>query len=149
MCVQHACCNPFNHAVLYRHPALSSPALKPTVALAINDLVLYWHFTKFKVGVRIIHCPTQSMLQCQALVEWVSGSHPASHYAFGTAGHWQNKNYPYPPYQGLTLGDGILRNLDMENKYWWVWLGIGVNLAYILLMNMIIIICLAYLPGES
>ena len=36
----------------------------------------------------------------------------------------------------------------MENKYWWVWLGIGVNLAYILLMNVIIIICLAYLPGE-
>lgn len=37
----------------------------------------------------------------------------------------------------------------MENKYWWVWLGIGVNLAYILLMNVIIVICLAYLPGES
>ena len=36
----------------------------------------------------------------------------------------------------------------MENEYWWVWLGIGVNLAYILLMNAIIIICLAYLPGE-
>ncbi|KAL3160198.1 hypothetical protein ABBQ32_010959 [Trebouxia sp. C0010 RCD-2024] len=64
-----------------------------------------------------------------------------------SGGHWQNKNYPYPPYQGLTLGDGILRNLDMENKYWWVWLGIGVNLAYILLMNMIIIVCLAYLPA--
>ena len=37
----------------------------------------------------------------------------------------------------------------MENEYWWVWLGIGVNLAYILLMNVIIIICLAYLPGKS
>lgn len=37
----------------------------------------------------------------------------------------------------------------MENEYWWVWLGIGVNLAYIFLMNAIIIICLAYLPGES
>lgn len=64
-------------------------------------------------------------------------------------GHWQNKPYPYAPYQGLTLGDGILRSLDMENEYWWVWLGIGVNLAYIFLMNVIIIICLAYLPGES
>ena len=39
--------------------------------------------------------------------------------------------------------------MDMENEYWWVWLGIGVNLAYILLMNVVIIICLAYLPGES
>ena len=67
---------------------------------------------------------------------------------FGTADHWQNKGYPYPPYQVLTLGDGILRGLDMENEYWWVWLGIGVNLAYILLMNVVIIICLAYLPGE-
>ena len=65
------------------------------------------------------------------------------------AGHWQNKPYTYAPYQDLTLGDGILLGLDMENKYWWVWLGIGVNLAYILLMNVIIIICLAYLPGES
>ena len=37
----------------------------------------------------------------------------------------------------------------MENEYWWVWLGIGVNLAYILLMNFMIIICLAYLPGRS
>ncbi len=61
--------------------------------------------------------------------------------------HWQNKPYPYPIYGGMTLGDGILAGLDMENRYWWVWLGIGVNLAYILLMNVIIVICLAYLPG--
>ncbi|KAL0051690.1 hypothetical protein WJX82_000289 [Trebouxia sp. C0006] len=61
--------------------------------------------------------------------------------------HWQNKPYPYPIYGGMTLGDGILAGLDMENKYWWVWLGIGVNVAYILLMNVIIIICLAYLPA--
>ncbi len=47
----------------------------------------------------------------------------------------------------MTLGDGILTGLDMENKYWWVWLGIGVNVAYIFLLNMIIIVCLAYLPG--
>ena len=70
-------------------------------------------------------------------------------FAGSHAGHWQNKPYPYAPYQGLTLGDGILRGLDMENEYWWVWLGIGVNLAYILLMNVMIIICLAYLPGNS
>ena len=49
--------------------------------------------------------------------------------------HWQNKPYPYPIYGGMTLGDGILAGLDMENRYWWVWLGIGVNLAYILLMK--------------
>lgn len=61
--------------------------------------------------------------------------------------HWQNKAYPYPIYAGRTLGDGILAGYDMENEYWWVWLGIGVNLAYILLMNIIIIFCLAYLPG--
>ena len=61
--------------------------------------------------------------------------------------HWQNKAYPYPIYAGRTLGDGILAGYDMENEYWWVWLGIGVNLAYILLMNVIIIFCLAYLPG--
>lgn len=36
----------------------------------------------------------------------------------------------------------------MENKYWWVWLGIGVNLFYIVFINILIIICLAYLPGE-
>lgn len=63
--------------------------------------------------------------------------------------HWQNKPYPYAPYQDLTLGTGILTGLDMENEYWWVWLGIGVNLFYIVFMNVIIIICLAYLPGMS
>ena len=35
----------------------------------------------------------------------------------------------------------------MSTQYWWCWLGIAVNLAYILLLNGIIILCLALLPA--
>ena len=35
----------------------------------------------------------------------------------------------------------------MSTEYWWCWLGIAVNLAYILLLNGIIILCLAFLPA--
>ncbi len=63
------------------------------------------------------------------------------------AGHWQNKPYPYAPYQGRTLGDGTLLSLDMSTDYYWCWIGIGVNLAYILLLNGIIVLCLAFLPA--
>lgn len=35
----------------------------------------------------------------------------------------------------------------MSTEYWWCWVGIAVNLAYILLLNGIIILCLAFLPA--
>ena len=35
----------------------------------------------------------------------------------------------------------------MSTEYWWCWLGVAVNLAYILLLNGIIILCLAFLPA--
>lgn len=65
----------------------------------------------------------------------------------GAAGHWQNKPYPYAPYQDHTLGDGVLLSLNMSTKYYWCWIGIGVNLAYIVLLNAIIVLCLAFLPA--
>ena len=86
-------------------------------------------------------------LCCRPLY-WHNKPHPYYSVSDDTAaGHWQNKPYPYAPYQDLTLGDGILTGLDMSNEYWWVWLGVGVNLAYVFLMNVMIVICLAYLPG--
>ena len=41
----------------------------------------------------------------------------------------------------------MLLSLDMPTDYWWCWLGVAVNLAYILLLNGIIILCLAFLPA--
>ena len=71
--------------------------------------------------------------------------------ALCTVGHWQNKPYPYPPYQDRTLGDGILMSLDMHTDYWWCWLGLGVNLAYIFLFFALNVLFLAILPpyGEN
>ena len=63
------------------------------------------------------------------------------------AGHWQNKPFPYPPYQDRTLGDGTLLGLDMSTDYYWCWIGLGVNLAYILLLNAMIVTLLAFLPA--
>lgn len=62
------------------------------------------------------------------------------------AGHWQNKAYPYGG-AGLTLGDGILQSIGMPVNYWWCWLAIGVSIAYILLLNAVIVILLTILPG--
>lgn len=45
------------------------------------------------------------------------------------------------------MGDGVLLSLDMSTDYWWCWLGIAVNLAYILLLNGLIILLLAVLPA--
>lgn len=67
--------------------------------------------------------------------------------ASATAGHWQNKPYPYAPYLGRTLGDGTLLGLDMSTDYYWCWIGIGVSLAYILLLNAMIVLLLAFLPA--
>ncbi|KAL0021570.1 hypothetical protein WJX77_010078 [Trebouxia sp. C0004] len=64
-----------------------------------------------------------------------------------TGGHWQNKPFPYAPYQGRTLGDGTLLGLDMSTDYYWCWIGLGVNLAYILLLNAMIVALLAFLPA--
>ena len=61
------------------------------------------------------------------------------------AGHWQNKPYPYAT--GETLGDGILGSLGQSTHYYWCWIAIGVCLAYILLLNIIIVILLTVLPG--
>lgn len=65
---------------------------------------------------------------------------------FCMAGHWQNKPYPYAPYQAETLGNGILMGLDMGTEYWWCWLALGVNLAYIFLLNGVLVLCLTFLP---
>lgn len=62
------------------------------------------------------------------------------------AGHWQNKLYPYGA-TGQTLGDGILQSIGMPVDYWWCWLAIGVSIAYILLLNAVIVILLTVLPG--
>lgn len=62
------------------------------------------------------------------------------------AGHWQNKAYPYAA--GETLGDGILGTLGQPIHYWWCWLAIGVCIAYILLLNVVIVILLTILPGQ-
>lgn len=70
----------------------------------------------------------------------VKGGHGLS------AGHWQNKLYPYGG-TGQTLGDGIMRSIDLPVDYWWCWLAIGVCIAYILLLNVIIVVLLTVLPG--
>ena len=61
-----------------------------------------------------------------------------------SAGHWQNKPFPYGT--GETLGDGILHSIGMSTHYWWCWLAIGVCLAYIAVMNLIIVVLLTILP---
>ena len=73
---------------------------------------------------------------------WLVYLHVDSH-----AGHWQDKQYPSAPYLGHTLGDGVLLSLDMSSHYWWCWVGIAVGLAYILLLNVTLILCLAFLPA--
>ncbi len=62
------------------------------------------------------------------------------------AGHWQNKLYPYGSTD--TLGDGILLSIGQPTHYWWCWLAIGVCIAYILLLNIVIVILLTILPGK-
>ncbi len=62
-------------------------------------------------------------------------------------GHWQNKPFPYAPYQDRTLGDGTLLGLDMSTDYYWCWIGLGFNLAYIFLLNAMIVTLLAFLPA--
>ena len=69
------------------------------------------------------------------------------------ADHWQgSKTYPYAqgPFAAgeQTLGDGILHQLAQTTHYWWCWLAIGVTLAYIFLLNVLIVMFLAVLPRE-
>ncbi|KAL0018676.1 hypothetical protein WJX77_002041 [Trebouxia sp. C0004] len=68
-----------------------------------------------------------------------------------TANHWQgSKLYPYAqgpfPRNSQTLGDGMLHQLSQTTHYWWCWLAIGVTIAYILLLNVLIVILLTILP---
>ena len=37
--------------------------------------------------------------------------------------------------------------MDMEPDYWWCWLGIGINLAYIVMLNVLFMLFLAFLPA--
>ena len=66
---------------------------------------------------------------------------------FGHIGHWQSKPYPYAPYSDRTLGDGILLSYNMSTEYWWCWVGLAVNLAYIFFLNALIMLCLTFLPA--
>lgn len=34
----------------------------------------------------------------------------------------------------------------MSTDYWWCWLALGVNLAYIFLLNGVLVLCLSFLP---
>lgn len=66
------------------------------------------------------------------------------------ADHWQNKPYPYATggLGGATLGDGIMGSLGLSTHYYWCWIAIGVCIAYILLLNIIIVILLTILPRK-
>ena len=69
------------------------------------------------------------------------------------AGHWQGgKTYPYAqgifPANTQTLGDGILHQLHQSTHYWWCWAALGVGIAYVLVMNIAIVILLKILPRE-
>ena len=86
------------------------------------------------------HCHVPALHKLHHLAE----PRPA---VWAPAGHWQNKPYPYAPYLGRTLGDGVLLSMDMSTEYWWCWVGIAVNVAYILLLNGLIILLLAFLPA--
>ena len=60
--------------------------------------------------------------------------------------------YPFAqgPFPGnaQTLGDGTLHQLSQTTHYWWCWLAIGVSIAYILLLNVLIVIFLTILPRK-
>ena len=69
------------------------------------------------------------------------------------ADHWQGaKVYPFAqgpfPANTQTLGDGMLHQLSQTTHYWWCWLAIGVSIAYILLLNVLIVILLTVLPRK-
>ena len=68
--------------------------------------------------------------------------------------HWQgSKVYPYAqgpfPPNSQTLGDGMLHQLSQTTHYWWCWLAIGVTIGYVLLLNVLIVVFLTILPGNS
>ncbi|KAL3140482.1 hypothetical protein ABBQ38_004739 [Trebouxia sp. C0009 RCD-2024] len=69
-----------------------------------------------------------------------------------TAHHWQGaKVYPFAqgpfPANTQSLGDGVLHQLSQTTHYWWCWLAIGVCIAYIFLLNVLIVIFLTILPA--
>ena len=69
------------------------------------------------------------------------------------ADHWQgSKTFPYAqgpfPAGVQSLGDGMLHQLAQTTHYWWCWLAIGVSLAYIFLLNVLIVIALTVLPRK-
>ena len=37
--------------------------------------------------------------------------------------------------------------MDMSTEYWWCWIGLAVNLAYIFFLNALIMLFLAFLPA--
>eukprot|EP00891_Asterochloris_glomerata_P009650 jgi/Astpho2/9650/Aster-03918 len=64
-----------------------------------------------------------------------------------TAGHWQDKRYPYDT--SMSLGDGVLKSRGFSNHYWWCWVGIGVLIMGNVIFNIGLIAAHAYLPRPA
>jgi hypothetical protein len=48
-----------------------------------------------------------------------------------------------------TLGEEILYVRALHQKTWWIWVGVAVMAAYVIVLNIGVSLALAYLPRES
>ncbi|KAK9816709.1 hypothetical protein WJX72_004056 [[Myrmecia] bisecta] len=63
-----------------------------------------------------------------------------------TAARW---SFPAPYAPGETMGQFALRNRGLFTQYYWVWLGVGVLVAYAFLFNIFVLLAQSYLGPLS
>ena len=61
------------------------------------------------------------------------------------AARWQKPN----PNGGGPLGDAVLRSRGLFTQYFYVWLGVIVLIAFVLLFNALLLLAMTYLDRES
>lgn len=62
---------------------------------------------------------------------------------------FQPYQYNYVHGTNATLGQTVLQNRAIHEANWWIWLGVGVMAAYVILFNVGVSLALAYLPRKS
>lgn len=60
----------------------------------------------------------------------------------------QPYQYNYVHNTNNTLGATVLQNRAIHQANWWIWLGVGVMAAYVILFNVGVSLALAYLPRK-
>ena len=46
------------------------------------------------------------------------------------------------------LGGRVLNAFSLPAGYWWVWLGVGVIISYIIVLNIVVAVATSYLPRK-